>query len=309
MKNHLKNFIAAIILLFVLIVFAAGCKTPPPAPAPEPEPPKPYASLRFNSPEAKEPTLINLGFTLEVFNPRSEIIGFVIDEWATVVNGARVSPGSSIKMTVPGPNAAKYAFNVAPGTEVSPGTAKIPIGLELDVNSLNTAGVQLKDDFTVVLTLNLIYNSSPNTPARIQVTETAVFPYIREPVFSITAIAILKAELINTRFRVTMQIDNPNIFPVDLSSFNYELFGNGLLWADGSERNILSVPAKTSIRANLFLLMNFINMKRDLLDQIIRLEDVNYRFAGDVLVNTGIEYLPRFKSEFDLSGYSQVLEN
>jgi len=55
-------------------------------------------------------------------------------------------------------------------------------------------------------------------------------------------------------------------------------------------------------------MMNFINMRRDLLDQIINLIDVNYRFAGQAMVGTGVEYLPMFKTEFDLSGYSQVLE-
>ena len=58
----------------------------------------------------------------------------------------------------------------------------------------------------------------------------------------------------------------------------------------------------------MFLMMNFINMRRDLLDQIINLIDVNYRFAGQAMVGTGVEYLPMFKTEFDLSGYSVVLE-
>ena len=55
--------------------------------------------------------------------------------------------------------------------------------------------------------------------------------------------------------------------------------------------------------------MNFINMKRDLLDQVINLEDVNYRFTGEAKVITGVEYLPGFSTGFDLSGYSEVLEN
>jgi hypothetical protein len=32
------------------------------------------------------------------------------------------------------------------------------------------------------------------------------------------------------------------------------------------------------------------------------------RFTGEALVTTGIEYLPKFPSVFDLSGYVEVLE-
>ena len=134
-------------------------------------------------------------------------------------------------------------------------------------------------------------------------------PAVQEPVFSITEIAVLKAELINTRFRVNLKVDNPNPFPVELSSFVYELYGQGRLWADGEEKNVFQIPAHESREAQLFLIMNFINMNRALLDQVIKLQNVQYRFAGEVMVSTGIDYLPQFKSVYDLSGYSQVLEN
>jgi LEA14-like dessication related protein len=133
-------------------------------------------------------------------------------------------------------------------------------------------------------------------------------PVVYPPVFNITDIAILQAELINTRFRVGLRIDNPNPFPIELSAFTYRLYGNGLFWAGGHERNVLTVNGNSSLSGNIFLLMNFIDMDRNLLDQIIQLEDVNYRFMGNVQVSTGVEDLPKFNSSFALSGYSRVLE-
>ena len=153
---------------------------------------------------------------------------------------------------------------------------------------------------------------SEPAPAPILVVEEVIpeepAPEIKPPVFKITSIAVIKAELINTRFRVGLRIENPNPFPVDLSAFNYTLYGNGLLWADGKEKNILRVSRNSVLEGNLFLIMNFIDMKRDLLDQIIALEDVNYRFKGEAQVSTSAEDLPMIKSGFDLSGYSLVLE-
>jgi hypothetical protein len=95
---------------------------------------------------------------------------------------------------------------------------------------------------------------------------------------------------------------------VTLSSFNYELYGNGLLWADGTERNVLQIPERSSAGTSLFLVMNFTNMRRDLLDRVIRLQNVNYRFTGNARVTTGVDYLPFFNAGFDLSGYSAVLD-
>jgi len=180
----------------------------------------------------------------------------------------------------------------------------------MDIPVLAAEDLAPADDYEVNLILQLeLYPSSGAEPlAAIQVSGIAAFPGVRPPVFSITAIAILQAELINTRFRVSLKIDNPNPFPLDLSSFKYLLHGNGRLWAEGSERNIIQIPPKTAVSGDLHLLMNFIDMKRDLLDQIINLVNVNYRFTGEAQVSTGVEYLPLFKTGFNLSGYSEVLD-
>jgi hypothetical protein len=38
------------------------------------------------------------------------------------------------------------------------------------------------------------------------------------------------------------------------------------------------------------------------------MDRVRYRFAGDVLVETGIAWLPCFRMGFDKSGYSEIFE-
>ena len=221
---------------------------------------------------------------------------FTMEGWKIIVNDMDI-----------GNEGASLSF---PDTfDAEPGIREIPIRLELDIPALIDAGVPVRDDFTVELILNLLHQNVLRAAVPIQARETTTFPYIREPVFTITAIAILKAELVNTRFRVGLKIENPNHFPVDLSAFSYTLYGNGLFWADGTEKDIITVAEKSTLTGNLFLVMNFIDMPRGLLDQIARLEDVNYRFTGEAEIVTGVEYLPKFKSGFDISGYSVVLDN
>jgi LEA14-like dessication related protein len=129
---------------------------------------------------------------------------------------------------------------------------------------------------------------------------------VLEPEFSITSITILQAELINTRFKLGLSINNPNTFPITLSSFRYELYGDGNFWADGEVKDLAVIPAQSSMETNFEAEMNFINMKRKLLDDIIALRQVRYRVAGTVEVETGMASLPVFNMKFDLSGNSPV---
>jgi len=129
---------------------------------------------------------------------------------------------------------------------------------------------------------------------------------IMEPEFTIISIAVLQADLINTVFQTVVRIDNPNEFAVDLSSLNYELYGNGRFWGDGTGKDILHIPAQSSCETKFSFIMNFINMNRRLLDDIISLRHVNYRFKGEAHVEIDVPKIPAFITNFERSGFSEV---
>jgi LEA14-like dessication related protein len=224
-----------------------------------------------------------------------------VGDWEVLMNGLDVSPGA--------------VLTTGKGEEdfpVSGAAAEVPVKLELDLSHPVFAELAGPDgggpgENRVQLTLypDFIYGA---VSASTRVGAEAVFPQIREPVFTITAIAVRKAELINTRFKVSLRVDNPNFFPVELSSLDYELYGDGRFWAGGKEQGILSIAPEGSTETSLAFVMNFINMRRDLLDQVIALKEVNYRFTGEALISTGINYLPQFHTRFDRSGLSEVIE-
>jgi LEA14-like dessication related protein len=127
-----------------------------------------------------------------------------------------------------------------------------------------------------------------------------------EPIFEIVSIAIIQAELINTQFETVLKIINPNSFPVELTSLKYELHGNGMFWADGIENNVLVVPANNSVETKFRFSMNFINMNRRLLDDVIAMRQVQYRFRGNAQVRASIPRAPVFSMNYDISGLSEV---
>ena len=293
--------------LLALAVFC-GCKSKPPIPMPEGIVviPNPAASIHLKITETQNPNEVSFDLVLRAGNPRHDAAGLNLESRRLLINGVEVNRGFSltpdkIGTTVPGISKKK------------PGTADTALRLNLDLKVLSAEGFSLVEDMELAPEFDCVfaYQPEPNAETEhvnVKALGKFTFTPVQRPVLTITEIAVIKDELINTKFRVKLDIYNPNPFPVELSSFEYELFGNSRFWADGKERNVFAVGGLKSQAAQLRFSMNFIDMRRNLLDQVINLKDVNYRFKGDAVVATGVEYIPRFSNPFDLSGLSRVLE-
>jgi len=127
-----------------------------------------------------------------------------------------------------------------------------------------------------------------------------------EPKFEVISIYIIQADLVVTEFEAVIKIDNPNNFAVTLSSIKYELYGNDHFWADGVANDILNIPAKSTEKTKFRFTMNFINTSRKLLDDVIAMRQVNYRFKGHAEVKPDIQNIHAFNVKFDCSGFSEV---
>jgi len=277
-----------VFLIFLTVNLFFACRSQP-FPVEELPPP---SALVFKGIEADDPVHLRLFFDLQTMAPIPPGSLAKITSWRVEIDGQNASAAFSLD----------YPHGDFPPKD------SIPLRLDMDIDALVAKNLAPKDEYNITLVLELEFPSNAASPVRFEVRGSAAFPGVLPPVFNITDIAILQAELINTRFRVGLRIDNPNPFPVELSAFSYRLYGNGMFWAEGFERNVLTVNANFSLAGSIFLIMNFIDMDRNILDQIIRLEDVNYRFTGNFRVSTGVEYLPIFNDGFDLSGFSRVLE-
>ncbi len=131
---------------------------------------------------------------------------------------------------------------------------------------------------------------------------------VKEPELEIVSIAIIKADLVNTQFESVVKINNPNEFALNLSSLSYELYGNGDFWASGKGEDLLHIPALDSCQTEFRFMMNFINMDRRLLDDIIAMKQVHYRFTGAAEVAPNLPKSSPFIMSFERSGLSNVKE-
>jgi len=152
--------------------------------------------------------------------------------------------------------------------------------------------------FILIILVFLSCKTQPQTaPAGLQ---------ILEPAFEVTSIYIIQADIVVTEFEAVLKVENPNDFALEMSSITYELFGNGRFWAGHSVTNIMRIPANSTEETRFRFEMNFINMSRPLLDDVIAMRQVNYRFKGNAEVRPVLPDIPFFSVAFDCSGLSEV---
>jgi len=156
--------------------------------------------------------------------------------------------------------------------------------------------------FLIILLTFIALTSCKSKPPAV---EEAIIE-ILEPGFEVVSIYIIQADIVVTEFEAIIRVENPNNFAVELSSIAYELYGNGRFWADGKVKGILKIPANSTGETNFLFEMNFINMSRPLLDDVINMRRVNYRFKGNAEVKPDVPKADEFKVDFDCLGYSDV---
>jgi len=172
---------------------------------------------------------------------------------------------------------------------------------------------------SLLILLILILLSCKSQPLPEPVSEPEPTVKIIDPEFDVITIYIIQADIVVTEFEAAIKIDNPNDFAVELSSITYELYGNGRLWATGSgsnlrapgarqsiTREVFQIPANGSGEARFFFSMNFTNMNRALLDDVIAMRNVNYRFIGHAQIQPILSGVSSFIANFDCSGHSEV---
>lgn len=188
------------------------------------------------------------------------------------------------------------------GLSLVPGAAtSIKLDLSLSVPQGQEPLVPLSINATIV------FASAERGEESLSIARLCDVPRILPPRLRIASIRILKDELINTKLRVDLEVHNPNAFPVSFCSLDYRLYGESRYWASDSIARPFEVLPMETTMARLYMTMNFTDMSRQLLDQVIRLATVRYRLVGQGSIDTGLEFLPQFVLPFDMSGQTEVL--
>jgi LEA14-like dessication related protein len=275
--------------------FSAPPDVVPDAPVPEAEPalPRPSAQLSFDRIQAESVEALILFYQLRIENPLEVPLSVDITEPHILVNGTHSITVSSLMLQN------GNSIVAQPSTVTT-----LPLQLNLDISTFPPNF----DEYAFQLALTTVYRAQNSQPLPDALSCDISFPRIRTPELLVTSIEVSKSDLINTQLKVSLRINNPNPFSAQLSSLTYQLYGEERFWAEGKSAIALNIPAKSSASTDVALIMNFTNMPRTMLDKVIAMKQLNYRFTGETTVAVPVTYLPSFRLLFDLTGKSAVVQ-
>ncbi|GAB1484009.1 hypothetical protein MASR2M78_28260 [Treponema sp.] len=292
-----RHSIRGSVVIFFLVLIVSACVSRPINPPPEvPVPPViemgellPQADLSFVRISAKNPDELQLVFELSVQNMDSLPYQLQRLETELSLNGipaARLCLETALHLPAGSSNLQELSFAV-------------------DLRDFpDLAADELQYDLAARLEFRTNSDAGRTGSSSLQ----GSFLRVQKPLFRISSIKIHRAQLINTRMNVSLEIENPNGFTLELSALQYELFGEGRYWAEGNQTAVFQIESHAKMTLISQITMNFIDMKRELLDQFIKMQDVGYRFKGNIRVLTGMSYLPHFIMNFDERGRTPVIE-
>lgn len=96
----------------------------------------------------------------------------------------------------------------------------------------------------------------------------------------------------------TLNVSNPNAFPLPLSGFDYGLKLNGVAVANGDRQQSITIPGRESTQVSVPLKLSFVNIA-SMLPGLIRQGTMQYELMGSV-------HLPWFKIPFTRSGTTNL---
>ena len=96
----------------------------------------------------------------------------------------------------------------------------------------------------------------------------------------------------------TLNVSNPNAFPLPLTGFDYQLKLNDVAVANGDREESITIPARQSKQVSVPLKLSFVNIA-SMLPGLIRQGTMQYQLAGSV-------HLPWLNIPFTRSGNTNL---
>jgi LEA14-like dessication related protein len=252
----------------------------------------PAATLSFSHTANSVNNRLVLYYNLSIENPRSDPVTVQLLNPHVLLNESYQVP------VVPrGANLLQGIYS----TVEPKSSAMIPLQLEIDITGLSFGS----NVCTAVLTIDTLWSYNmdtdtgvaSDTPLNIKLSCPASF-YLTQNLslginqFSIDNIAN------DPRLGMFIRVSNPNAFPLELSSLDYQLYASGKQSSAGNAPLALLVPANGAVEARILMPISG-------LGNIVDLNQLDYRLvgAGNIVVPSGY---PALSMPFDLSG-SMVL--
>ncbi|MFN2126471.1 MAG: LEA type 2 family protein, partial [Anaerolineales bacterium] len=122
------------------------------------------------------------------------------------------------------------------------------------------------------------------------------------PEIDFTGIYLKKLSLTRADLELKMSIDNPNTFGLNTRAYKFKLFINDAHWADGMSTLNMQIKEKSKQTVTIPVSLNLFEMGRSVYNVLSGNRSMQYRFVGDMNLETGLPMVGDAAIPFDRTG-------
>jgi LEA14-like dessication related protein len=184
------------------------------------------------------------------------------------------------------------------------GTSTVPVPVAFTYRELFAAVSRLADssetpyEMAVGLSFTLPVLGAVRVPASFKGT----LPVIRIPRVSVASLRLDKLTLTAASLVLSLDISNPNGFPLGMQSMDYGFSVAGRQWAAGRAAKPASIAARGTGRLDILVALDLLSAGRAVADLLTRRGPVPYALEGSVGVSTPLPLLKHASVPVKLSG-------
>jgi len=197
----------------------------------------------------------------------------------------------------------------AQGLEIKPvstSTVQLPVTLKFDDLKKLPGELWQKDRFTYQLDTKFVVDLPLIGDYAIPVSKHGELPVPKLPEIKIKAVKIKNLSFTAAQIVVQVEIDNPNVFDLAFSDFDYQLNVNQQKWGQGSISQGSSIPQKGKGTIDIPMNLNMMSMGKTVYQLLSSKQLLEYQLTGGITLDTGIELLRNYKMPLNIEGKTSL---
>ncbi|MGH1365688.1 MAG: LEA type 2 family protein [Calditrichia bacterium] len=230
----------------------------------------------------------NLLFDINVNNPNSVGIKLSGFDYDLAINGNGFLNGIN-----------------SDGLEIAAGAAKnvqIPLSISFADLYRTFQSVQTQDSSEFALKAGLSFNVPILGDVRVPVSKSGFLPNVKLPKISVGALKVSSMNLTGADLELTVNMENPNAFGLNMDKMQYLFQVNGKKWGAGETLKNVVVGKNGSGSMTIPLKLNFLEMGTTVYQLLRSNGAVNYQLSGNMDLGSTLKLLPKKSINFDKSG-------
>jgi LEA14-like dessication related protein len=112
---------------------------------------------------------------------------------------------------------------------------------------------------------------------------------LKPPKFEVVKIEMQSSDMFAQRFKIRLNVENPNAIELPIKSLDYKLFLMGDSFGEGLSEEPFVLPANGEAQFDMLLTTNFVSSLGRLVNRVgsRKLQDIEYEIAGNVALQKG----------------------